>query len=561
MTQAKTTRNYTNIASAQVMSNFGSSKTDLNLKYRIGLEHALAKADFLNAPDIVLVQSLAIFLCLARRYDSPKFVWMMMGLLIRMAQYLGLQRDGTHFEGMTPFDIEKRRRVWWALCSLDIRASEDQGTDLTIKRGTFDTKMPLNINDADLNPESKRMPTERSGVTDTSHVRIFAESWDIMTQLMAPGGADIAAGLEVKGRLLDELSQRYEQNYFQYMTETDNIGYGVLQSVVRLVVAKMTLLVFLPILFSSPGEDLSDEIRLKLLVSAIEVAEYNHSLNAKESYKHVRWVFQVYTHWYAIVYLLIEINRRPWSPIIERAWNALHSSWLIPAHVSVDKNMHMWFPLRKMMIKARKHRDTEIDRLQADPKAAAALDLEDRKLPLPSSSGHLPADFSVEALREHWHKLVTSPQTSTQEQVTSNVKLPRPSLQATMKSMFEYSPNDFSSMMEVDSIHHNTTGVQAGRTHESTHAAAFPSMNVTDTVNRPLSGQAADPTPKYHVTSPGTWSGTDGTGLPWLWADADPSADVFSNFNMEYANANVNSGSDINWYNWFESAKNMEWNS
>ena len=68
----------------------------------------------------------------------------------------------------------------------------------TIKRGTFDTRMPLNINDEDLDLESKSMPAERSGVTDTSHVRIFAQSWDIMTQLMAPGGADIAADLEVK---------------------------------------------------------------------------------------------------------------------------------------------------------------------------------------------------------------------------------------------------------------------------------------------------------------------------------------------------------------------------
>ena len=95
----------------QVMIKFGSSKTDLNLKYRIGLEHALAKADFLNAPDIVLVQAFAIFLLLLRRHDSPRFVWMMTGLLIRMAQYLGLQRDGAHFEHLTPFDIEMRRKL------------------------------------------------------------------------------------------------------------------------------------------------------------------------------------------------------------------------------------------------------------------------------------------------------------------------------------------------------------------------------------------------------------------------------------------------------------------
>lgn len=61
----------------QIITNFGSNKTDLNLRYRLGLELALAKADFLNVPDLVLVQALSIFLFLLRRHDSPRFVWMM----------------------------------------------------------------------------------------------------------------------------------------------------------------------------------------------------------------------------------------------------------------------------------------------------------------------------------------------------------------------------------------------------------------------------------------------------------------------------------------------------
>lgn len=128
---------YTNASFGQVIINFGSSKSDLNLKYRLGLEHALAEADFLNNPDIILVQALTIFSLLVRRHDSPRFVWMMTGIVIRMAHYLGLQRDGTHFEHLSPFDIEVRRRVWWAVCNLDLRACEDQGTDLMITSDSF----------------------------------------------------------------------------------------------------------------------------------------------------------------------------------------------------------------------------------------------------------------------------------------------------------------------------------------------------------------------------------------------------------------------------------------
>jgi hypothetical protein len=140
------------------MTNFGCSKADLSLKYRIGLEYSLAKADFLNSSDIVLVQAFANFVGVVRRHDSPRLVWMMTGLLIRMAQYLGLQRDGSHFSHLTPYEIEMRRRVWWSVVNLDLRASEDQGTDLAIVHNSFDTKMPLNINDADIGPETTEMP-------------------------------------------------------------------------------------------------------------------------------------------------------------------------------------------------------------------------------------------------------------------------------------------------------------------------------------------------------------------------------------------------------------------
>lgn len=98
------------------MNNFGTTKGELNLKFRLGLEHALASSDFLNVADSVVLQAFTVFLSLARRHDSPRFVWMMVGLAIRMAQALGLQRDGSQFKHLSPYEVEIRRRVWWAIC-------------------------------------------------------------------------------------------------------------------------------------------------------------------------------------------------------------------------------------------------------------------------------------------------------------------------------------------------------------------------------------------------------------------------------------------------------------
>ena len=520
---------YTNAFLGQVIINFGSSKTDLNLKYRLGLEHALAEADFLNNPDIILVQTLTIFSLLVRRHDSPRFVWMMTGIVIRMAHYLGLQRDGSHFEHLTPFEIEMRRRVWWAVCNLDLRACEDQGTDLMITSNSFDTKIPLNINDADISPESRQIPTEREGVTDMSFTRINAGWCDITKKIMAHGVKNGSSSLQEQTRLLSEIYQTFENAYLQYTTEPESIACWVGVTIARLVMAKMTLIVYLPILFSSPSADFSAEVRTKLLVAAIEVAEYNHALNAEIACRKWRWMFQTHTHWHAIVYLMIEVTRRPWSAIVERAWIALHSSWLIPAQASAENNTRIWVPLRKLMAKARKNREVELDRLRADPQAVAQLDVEDQMIPLPSSSGLQNPGSSVDLFREQWRKLVAT------SEVTRDSNLGNP-----------LAPTPF-----------RASGQQVGQTAEN--SSIF--QNSERAIPRNPSG---DLTPEQVTRPPRSsqqeWMNGASMGSGgFLWADSDPSTDVFSNFDIDSMDFNMDVDGEEDWYHWVESAKGMAW--
>jgi hypothetical protein len=522
---------YTDASFGQVIINFGSSKSDLNLKYRLGLEHALAEADFLSNPDIILVQALTIFSLLVRRHDSPRFVWMMTGIVIRMAHYLGLQRDGTHFEHLSPFDIEMRRRVWWAVCNLDLRACEDQGTDLMITSDSFDTKIPLNINDADISPESSQMPAEREDVTDMSFTRINAGWCDITKKIMSHGVKNSSSGLQEQTRLLSEIYQSYENAYLQYTTESDNIACWVGVTIARLVMAKMTLIVYLPVLFSSPSAEFSAEVRTKLLVAAIEVAEYNHALNAETASRKWRWVFQTHTHWHAIVYLMIEVSRRPWSAIVERAWAALHSSWLIPAQASTEKNTRIWVPLRKLMAKALRHREIELDRLRADPQAVAKLDAEDQMIPLPSSSGLNNPGSSGGLFRERWRKLVAM------SEATGNLNMDS----------------------SLDPTLFRASGEQVGQTLEDISIVEKPEQAFPRNPSGEMAPKQVTRPPHDHHQE---W--TNGASMGpggFLWADSDPSVDVFSNFDidsMEFS-MDMDVDNEEDWYHWVESAKGMTW--
>jgi hypothetical protein len=599
------------------MTNFGIAKTDLNLKYRLGLEHALAKADFLNVPNLVLVQALAIFLCLARRHDSPRFVWMMTGLAIRMGQALGLQRDGAKFENLTPYEVELRRRTWWVLYMLDMRSSEDQGMDYTIARGSFDTKFPLNINDADIGPATTQMPTEREGITDMTFPLVQCEMMEVMKQMMTISANEGAVGIDEQNRLLNEIYQGHYRRYLQYSAEPSSVTNWVGSTIARLVVAKMTLFIYLPFLFSPPSEHFSDTIKNKLLVAAIEVAEYNHALNAEESCRHWRWVYQTYTQWHSVVYLLIECSRRPWSPLVERAWVALHSQWLIPPQSHMDKSQRVWVPLRKLTIKARKHRDAELERLRSDPQAAERLEMEDQRIPVPASPGPFPAGSNVvEIFRERWRHLLAEehgPGHDTRIPEQTGPAATRPSgqfdylNQPSTTSIHTYNAGSLESNPNSEPAYlanppHNnpsifeTAPTPSGSDHFALdHTAGSPSIptytagglesnpnfepaylanpphnntSIFETAPTPSGSDhfALDPTagsPYTAPTAPPTLSGGPGY-VHWLWADASTPADAVVNMDGYAFDANMDvdlgsgSSSEVDWYNWAESAKQME---
>lgn len=541
------------------MANLGSPRSELNLKFRLGLEHALARADFLNNPDITLVQAFTTFLFLVRRHDSPRFVWMMTGVVIRMAQALGMHRDGSNFKELSPYEVEMRRRIWWALCLLDIRASEDQGSEFTITSGSFDTKYFLSINDRDISPETKETPQERQGMTDATCALISAHMSDIIKKMMGSTKQG-AERVREQIKLLDELSVKSETGIERFSDEASSLVFWVGIVSVRLVVKKLTLFVYLPGLFSSPEKDVSDQIRDKLLVAALEVAEYNHALNAEQRCKQWRWLFQTYTHWHAIVYLLIEISRRPWSPIVERCWFALHSAWLIPSQRKMRKNQHVWLPLRKLMNTARNHRETELRQIRGNPKRIQELELSDQAIPKPQSSGPFAEGTGEQQFLNHWRIVVSSQSQPHQAQNMSNPGLAQ---QYTPDQGFTGSnqgsdfgapsgPDSWSYSNPQSTYQPNGQGVDyAGASMQPT-----PSMDFSSTG---FQGQTQQPLFDTSSTLGMDWTGGQAIGqgfTPWLWADPDPNVEVFAGVDV-----NMDLNNEMDWNEWMQSAVIMDMQS
>lgn len=79
-----------------------------------------------------------------------------MGTALRIAECMGLHRDGTEY-GFGPVETHVRRLIWYQICFLDIRTCEAQGPRPHIRADEFDTQYPLNVDDEEL--ESPNPPT------------------------------------------------------------------------------------------------------------------------------------------------------------------------------------------------------------------------------------------------------------------------------------------------------------------------------------------------------------------------------------------------------------------
>ncbi|KAM0459804.1 hypothetical protein ACHAO4_001928 [Trichoderma viride] len=425
-TAASSSYNHQTLEEGEIQTNFAVTKEEMLARYRYATEQSLAKANFLNTSELAVVQALTLFLLVVRRYDDSRFTWSMTALLVRIAQGLGIHRDGTNF-GLSPFETEQRRRVWWAILTLDFRASEEMGTDLLVADGDFDTQFPTSLNDADFSPASTTIPPAREGKSETAISLVRFEVCAMSRRIRdASGentsGASIEAGaVAEKERMLVELYQKIEDKFLRHLKEEVDILYWVAAMISRIIMSKMCLIIYQPMLFPGSDHELTAEIRERIYIAAIEIIEYNYKLNTDPRCKQFRWLFRTYTNWSAIAYILVETCRRPWTPLVQRGWEAVNGyDKDLAENAKRADHAVVFLPLRKLFIRAKRYQESEMARLRADPEEARRLDLAERVNPPRARFDPVPGlEARQQQVRETWRAMVQL-EGSTPSSSTSN---------------------------------------------------------------------------------------------------------------------------------------------
>ncbi|KAK3358936.1 fungal-specific transcription factor domain-containing protein [Lasiosphaeria hispida] len=309
----------------------GYSREKALQRYSSAVRLSLLRMNFLKSNDLTTLQALVIYLVSLQGRYNRHASWILNGIVIRMAQKMGLHRDGEVL-GLGPFDTEMRRRLWWQIIMVDAKYAIFSGLSHTLLPRNWDTKPPKNVNDADIYPSATEPFQDRGGPTEMifclltyKFARFLVDTPGLETMLMAsqtelgPDGPseeqmrDYRATLEILGKeLLDTLDN--------YCDPTAGPVHEMAIDMRKHIIHKMTELFMPPKQPTEWGGEVrnSKDNAFKIAVGTLEHNSANYS-SAKD--KGFLWFSLLHFQLEVFMFLAGQLCHRTEGTLVERAWN------------------------------------------------------------------------------------------------------------------------------------------------------------------------------------------------------------------------------------------------
>ncbi|KAF3061635.1 hypothetical protein GL218_03348 [Daldinia childiae] len=318
----------TSIDDEECQATFNESRINLLAKYYYATQQALLNAGFMRNPDLTLLQAYLLYLLGIRQYSDPRSLFCLTGIGVRLAQRMGLHRDGAQFN-LSPFEVEERRRLWWNLAGFDRRIGELCGSIITAISNGGNCKLPLNIDDANLHLHAKDPPPPYTGATEMMF------SLSRLEFAKAPGNDKMrgqssetnpqAVASVADHRLssyLERFSSHMEDTYLKYCDPKVPLHYMTLL-MTRANICKLKIVSgFFRVALTAPTPLPTTE-REELFIEAIKMIEYDSMMQARESLRGFLWYTNMHFPFPAYICLLTELRHRTTGDLCERAWETI----------------------------------------------------------------------------------------------------------------------------------------------------------------------------------------------------------------------------------------------
>lgn len=274
-----------------------------------------------------MVQSFLIYILIVRLEETQRFVWALTGLISRVAVALGINRDGSHFPDLTPFEAEMRRRAWCYVGILDFVTGDLQVPETSISCASSDAQLPANLNDDEIRPDMPILPAAGNGHSEMTVCLLRCKIWRVgnhikkATASMYPCSRDPSADVLQR---LEKLSQFSKQEFSEFLaaTQPDKPIHRFTRTMAAIAVRRYELILDH---IRKPSLKLRrSNLELdKQFLSALGILEDAHLLRHGLSTRHWAWQFHGFVQWHPLALVLSRLCVVEFDGMAERSWDVV----------------------------------------------------------------------------------------------------------------------------------------------------------------------------------------------------------------------------------------------
>ena len=339
-------------------------------RYISATKAALSRAKFMGTISLVVLQALVLHLLSVRDIYEPRAIWSLTGVAVRIAQGMGLERDGVSL-GLPPFETEMRRRIWWLLKTHDFRTAELCGLAKfrDLDADAESTKWPTNVNDDQLYPGMPSLVAESKTLTDISFVALRHEFHNFAAGRVATfrrqGKNSSQFDLHARGSNKAEIEEAFraveeilETKYLRYCDPSQPL-HLMIMLLGRSSINAVRFLIHHPRGWASIEQTPLSERQWVWEIS-IKLLEQHHMLQSNPQLKQFAWHAAYFQQWHAFIHVLDTLRANPLTADAEKAWQLIGNIYENTPDMVFDTNKPIHVAVGNLCLKTYSDREAAL---------------------------------------------------------------------------------------------------------------------------------------------------------------------------------------------------------
>ncbi|KAI6781968.1 uncharacterized protein J7T54_005179 [Emericellopsis cladophorae] len=295
-------------------------------------EVSLRLAGYAVTSNKLTVQAFMLYLHAIRARAHPAALFSLMGVASRVAERMGLHRDG-EFLGLSVLRSEERRRMWWQLQYMELTVAHQIGALSPSVLGKWDAKMPANVDDGALAPETKALPADGTALTSMSNC---LWKYNVLQFHRGARGADHGVlTADQTTSMVDRIEEMLRVKFVQYCELLNPLHVNMQLAICQFLVATRRLL-RQPALVHAKISDMSRQERDALLAICVKNLEYCILTQTNEILEGFKWHNNAFFPWAAFIYVILEASHRAEEAAIEGIWRIIRRTYETHDELRVD---------------------------------------------------------------------------------------------------------------------------------------------------------------------------------------------------------------------------------